>query len=127
MTASATEQLNSVFTKAADTLTAATTDTSGLFSALVQYLEHNGNSGEHELRQNAQIHGLNEQLAQWDQERRPDATTEDVVTKLLPAHVIEKLAEQSGLSREAAVRALTGVLPAACHKERSDKYTAQTR
>ncbi|KXV56463.1 hypothetical protein AD947_10910 [Acetobacter tropicalis] len=127
MTASATEQLNSVFTKAADTLTAATTDTSGLFSALVQYLEHNGNSGEHELRQNAQIHGLNEQLAQWDQERRPDATTEDVVTKLLPVHVIEKLAEQSGLSREAAVRALTGVLPAACHKERSDQYTTQTR
>lgn len=127
MTASATEQLNSVFTKAADTLTAATTDTSGLFSALVQYLEHNGNSGEHELRQNAQIHGLNEQLDQWDQERRPDATTEDVVTKLLPVHVIEKLAEQSGLSREAAVRALTGVLPAACHKECSDKYTTQTR
>lgn len=124
MTASTTEQLNSVMTKAADTLTAATTDTSGLFSALVQYLEHNGNSGEHELRQNAQIHGLHDQVKQWEQERRPAATMEDVVTKLLPAHAIETLAKQSGLSEKAAIKALTGVLPAACHKDHADGKSA---
>ena len=45
MTASTTDKISSAITKAADVLTAAGNDKSGLFSALVTYPEHNNYAG----------------------------------------------------------------------------------
>lgn len=120
MTVSKTKQISSVMTKAADVLTAAGNDKSGLFSALVTYLEHGNESGRKIVYENAQRHGLGETLAHWQNERRPATTTEETVEKLLPASVIESLAAESGLSHTAALASLTDVLPAACRQDEKD-------
>lgn len=126
MTASKTEQLSSAMTKAADVLTAAGNDKSGLFSALVTYLEHNNEAGRSAVRQNAQAHGLGATLTHWQHERRPAATTEDIVQKLLPPSVIEHVAAQSGLSHKAALTSLTEVLPAACRQDEKEARTTHS-
>lgn len=126
MTASVTEQISSAMTKTADVLTAASNDKSGLFSALITYLEHDNEAGRAAVKQNAQAHGLDATLSHWQHERRPEATTADVVQKLLSESVIEHMATQSGLSHKAALASLTEVLPAACRQDEKEARTTHS-
>lgn len=126
MTASTTDKISSVMSKTADVITAAGNDKSGLFSALVTYLEHNNEAGRATVRQNAQAYGLGATLTQWQHERRPEATTQDIVQKLLPADVIADVATQSGLSHTATLASLTEVLPAACRQDEKEARTTHS-
>ncbi|MCP1269315.1 hypothetical protein [Acetobacter cerevisiae] len=124
MTASTTDKISSTLTAVADTVTAATTDKSGLSSALIHYLEHNNNAGQAIVRRHAEQHGLQSVISHWENHAVVEPTTEDVVQKLLPSEVIDRLAAESGLSRGAAITNLQEVLPPAC---RTDKVDAQRK
>lgn len=120
MTVSTKDKISSAMTAVADTVTAATTDKSGLSSALIHYLERDNNVGQNVVRRNAEQHGLRSVLSQWENHSIPEPTTEDVVQKLLPSDVIDLLAKESGLSRSATITSLQDVLPPACRTDTID-------
>ncbi|MBE7730183.1 hypothetical protein F1542_10525 [Komagataeibacter sp. FXV3] len=111
MANAATDQIGHAADKVADTLTGARTDTSGLMSAVIAYMGDAGSPGRRELYDRARKAGLEAQVTQWENHPTNTPADESVVTRLIPAPVIERFSAETGLSRNATIKGLSDLLP----------------
>lgn len=104
-------QLGNAAGKVADVLTGARTDKSGLMSAMIEYMGARNGTGRRILHERARNEGLEPTVRQWEAAPSPAPTQADVVTKLLPADVIDHFSRQTGLSHAATIAGLADLLP----------------
>ena len=112
-----TTQLGNAAGKVADVLTGARTDKSGLMSAMIEYMGERNSTGRRVVHERARNEGLEQTVRQWEAAPSSTPTQADVVTRLLPADVIDHFSRQTGLSRPATIAGLADLLP---HMSRLD-------
>ncbi|MBV1835056.1 YidB family protein [Novacetimonas pomaceti] len=113
-----TTRMGNAAGKVADVLTGAKTDTSGLMSAMIEYMGAPRSPGRRTVHERARDAGLEPMVRKWEDATSPAAPVGgDVVTRLLPADVIDHFSRQTGLSRTATIAGLGDLLP---HMSRLD-------
>ncbi|GCE83890.1 YidB family protein [Komagataeibacter diospyri] len=111
MTNPATDQIGHAAGKVADVLTGARGDTSGLMSAVIAYMGDASSPGRRELHERARKEGLEAQVTQWENHPTNTPVDENVVTRLIPAPVIKRFSDETGLSHSATIKGLSDLLP----------------
>lgn len=95
----------------ADFLTWAQGDTSGLATAVSEYMGKQGAPGVMEVRQRAHEAGLDGVLQNWREVFPKEPAKECDIRRLIPESKIHEFMETTGLSENAVLKALTAVVP----------------